>query len=403
MQALILLILAPIGAEYVAAYDTSTGRPLELLAGLLFLVPLYGAPAVLIRELARRRGLGWPGIAALALAAGVLQAGVIDQSLFSRTYRDIDYWSAMVDPTWIGWLGLGAFPALNFLAGHAIWSFCAPIALAEAVRPRYAYTPWLRRTGLIVLTLLYLAASGLILAEHLRTEQEHASPAQWAGALAVAALLIGFALTRAGRATGRRPPRARWLFLLGLSTVAADLVPPTWTGVGIALAVPVAGVVVLARTTVTPRDAVAVATGAFMARAAAGFLVIPIGDVPLAAKYAHNAFFLAGSAVLGWWLYRRAGSDLTVPAGHHAGDQLRDDQHRHQRERQPPAAADLVQDADQDRTGNGQQVADPLGEGGQPDHGGRGPAAQRDHGQGQREGTVDDAQQDGPHPGRGRG
>ena len=40
MSALLLFLLAPVGAEYLAAYDTSTGRPLELIARLLFLSPL---------------------------------------------------------------------------------------------------------------------------------------------------------------------------------------------------------------------------------------------------------------------------------------------------------------------------------------------------------------------------
>ncbi|HET6529426.1 MAG TPA: hypothetical protein VFH03_02235, partial [Actinoplanes sp.] len=208
MQVLVLLVLAPVGAEYLAGYDTSTGRPLELFAGLVFLIPLYGAPAVLIRELARRRGAGWPGILLLALAAAVLQAGVIDQSLFSRSYRDMDFWPAMVQPTWIGGLGLGAYPALNFLAGHMIWSFGAPIALAEAVRPGRAYRPWLRRRGLITMTALYSAAATLIGAEPLATERDHASAAQLAGALVTAAALIVVALRRRPQ-PARRPPRAR--------------------------------------------------------------------------------------------------------------------------------------------------------------------------------------------------
>ena len=41
------------------------------------------APALLIREVARRRGLGWPGILLLAAAFGVVQAGLVDQSMFS--------------------------------------------------------------------------------------------------------------------------------------------------------------------------------------------------------------------------------------------------------------------------------------------------------------------------------
>ena len=55
-----LLVLSAIGAELLAAYDDSTGRPGELLFAVLFFAALYGAPALLIRELARRMGWGWP-------------------------------------------------------------------------------------------------------------------------------------------------------------------------------------------------------------------------------------------------------------------------------------------------------------------------------------------------------
>jgi hypothetical protein len=54
-----------------------------------------------------------------------------------------------------------------------------------------------------------------------------------------------------------------------------------------------------------PRHVIALATGALLARAASGFLVDPIGDVAPPAKYAHNAFFLLGSAVLGALAWRQ--------------------------------------------------------------------------------------------------
>ncbi|MFE9651048.1 hypothetical protein ACFYO0_44565 [Streptomyces sp. NPDC006365] len=37
-----LLVPSPISAEYLIGYGESTGRPLELLAGLLILTALYG-------------------------------------------------------------------------------------------------------------------------------------------------------------------------------------------------------------------------------------------------------------------------------------------------------------------------------------------------------------------------
>lgn len=66
-----LVVLAPLCAEYVIGYDTSTGDPIALLGGLLIFGPLYGAPALLIREVACRAGLRWPGVLALSVAAGI--------------------------------------------------------------------------------------------------------------------------------------------------------------------------------------------------------------------------------------------------------------------------------------------------------------------------------------------
>ena len=89
---LALLVLSPIGAELLAAYNDTTGRPLALLGNLVFFAALYGCPALLIRELARRTGRGWPAILLLSAAAGLLQAGVLDQSLFSESYDDVRGW-----------------------------------------------------------------------------------------------------------------------------------------------------------------------------------------------------------------------------------------------------------------------------------------------------------------------
>lgn len=85
---------------------------------------------------------------------------------------------------------------MAFVTGHVIWSFGVPIALVERLRPALSDRPWLRLPGLAVSAALYLAAAGLVLQDHLRTERDYASPAQIAGALAAGALLdravIGF-------------------------------------------------------------------------------------------------------------------------------------------------------------------------------------------------------------------
>src|SRR5690606_6438127 len=57
-----VLVLCPVGAELLAAYGESTGDPGAVAFALVFFAGLYGAPALLARELARRCGWGWPSL-----------------------------------------------------------------------------------------------------------------------------------------------------------------------------------------------------------------------------------------------------------------------------------------------------------------------------------------------------
>jgi hypothetical protein len=308
-----LMILSPMCAEYLIGYDTSTGDPRALAEGLLILGPLYGAPALLIRELARRFGVRWPGIIALAAALGILQAGVIDQSLFSESYRQIDYWDEMTRPTWIGPLGFAASAALNFLVGHAIWSFCIPIALVEGLCPALAARPWLRLPGLIVTTLLYLGAAALVLTDHLETEADHASTTQIAGSLVVVALLVAVAFTLGRRQPPKRDaavPKPLTVGVLGLvAALAFNFTSESWLGVAFGLAVLAVSAIAIVHFSRSGRwdgrHVVALATGALLARAILGFVVEPLGDVPPMAKYAHNVGFFLGAALLGAWAVSR--------------------------------------------------------------------------------------------------
>lgn len=70
-----LLVLSAISAELLQAYDDSTGQFGVLPFVVLFFAALYGAPALLIREIARRMSWGWPSIIMLAFALGILQPG----------------------------------------------------------------------------------------------------------------------------------------------------------------------------------------------------------------------------------------------------------------------------------------------------------------------------------------
>jgi hypothetical protein len=97
--ALGLFLLSPLVAEFLL------GNLLITQLGALFTIaPLYGGGAVLIREMVRRRGWGYPSVVLLALAYGVFEEGMTTQSLFNPNYADL----RLLDPGYIHALGIGA-------------------------------------------------------------------------------------------------------------------------------------------------------------------------------------------------------------------------------------------------------------------------------------------------------
>jgi hypothetical protein len=319
-----LVVLSALCAESLSGYDDNTGDPVALLGGLLILGPLYGCPALLIRETSRRLAIRWPGVLALCAAFGVLQAGVIDQSLFSMAYRDIPYWDDMLLPTLIEPLGFAPAMAMSFVAGHVVWSFGVPIALAEALGRERAGQPWLRWPGILVAALLFGAAAALILTDHLRTEDDHASAGQVAGALIAIAGLTAGALTLGRRpAPARRDTRLPRRVAVGVLALAAavgfTLLPSTWSGFAAGMALLAAGAGGLRYASRSTRwdggYVVAVAGGCMLAMAVVAFLITPLGDVPPVRKYAHNAVFLLGSLALVAWAARRTAARRSAGGG----------------------------------------------------------------------------------------
>jgi hypothetical protein len=308
-----LVVLSAIGAELLSAYNDTTGRPAELLFNVAFFAMLYGCPGLLIRELARRTGRGWPMMLLLSAAAGLLQAGVIDQSLFSDSYSDVKGWEESLRATYVAPLGLGAYMLQGFVVGHVVYSFCAPIALAEAMRPGLRHRSWLGRRGITVATAAWLLVAALILADTLGSEA-HATLPEVAAVLAVIAAMVAgaFRVRRAARPARERTPGVRTV--LAVSFVAASahaIVMETWLGVAVAVLVLVASGVLLARTA-RGRDwglahVAAVATGVLLSRGALAFLYYPVvGETSAERKYAHNVVMLLIVAAAGAYALRRA-------------------------------------------------------------------------------------------------
>jgi hypothetical protein len=309
--ALFLFFFAPVSAEYLIGYDDTIGDPAVLIFGLLIFGPLYGAPALLIRESVRRAGRGWPSMLLLGLAFGLAEAGLIDQSLFNPDYRAIPYWDELREPTLVPAIGVSATMAVDFLAGHVFGSIGAPIALAEALFPDRRTRPWLRPVGLAVVAVLWLLAAGLVLRDTLAHEAFTASPAQLAATtiLILALVVAAFRLpSTAGRpvAAGRVPTPlvvgALSLVLLEMRTLVSGLSPigldPNgWLATGIVLGAAGGWLVLVGRWSRrrawNGRHVLAAAAGSLLGVAGTAFIVEPLGDVPTAAKYATNTVLLA--------------------------------------------------------------------------------------------------------------
>ena len=308
-----LFVLAPICAEYLTGYDNSVGRPIALLAGLLFLAPLYGGAALIIREVARRTRRGWPTILVLAAAFGVLQAGLVDQSLFNTSYRDIDYWADMMGPTFVPALGFSPYLAVTFVAGHMIWSIGAPIAVVESLTTHRS-APWLGRGGLAVISVLYVLVSLVIFYDHVTTQDFLAPVPQLVGASIVVVALVGVAFLPGSRwwpgradrpqSTHRKDaPNPWWIAAAALVLLSAQAMPPpTWWGVAVAvvlLAVTAVLVVLMSRRNGWGQlHQLAVAAGALLSTAWTAFTVQPIGDPSALRKFGHNVGLTLGLLVL---------------------------------------------------------------------------------------------------------
>ena len=137
--ALTLYFLAPILGE-VFSFNTP---PLAFVldpSKFIFEPALYGSGALLIREVARRRGLGWSAILLMGAAYGILEEGVFIHSWFNASFEGLHslaVYGRAWDTSWVWAFGLTGF--------HAVFSVTIPILLAEAMYPRVAALPWLNR------------------------------------------------------------------------------------------------------------------------------------------------------------------------------------------------------------------------------------------------------------------
>jgi len=134
--AVTLFFLTPIISELLFG-STPVSRSYALIIESL----LYGPAALLIREFARRRNLGWASIIILGFAFGLLLECLLLQSVFNPLFLGFD-------------LSLGRAFSVNWLWGetiityHALWSITLPILITELIFSEKKNNTWLKKSGL---------------------------------------------------------------------------------------------------------------------------------------------------------------------------------------------------------------------------------------------------------------
>ncbi|MCZ7377247.1 hypothetical protein [Micromonospora sp. WMMC250] len=320
-----LLLLAPWAAECSwggFAID-------DFLPVLIFLGPMYGGAAILIRETARHLGAGWPTIVLLAAAFGVLQAGLVDQSLFNPDFLDDTQYAdtrAAAEATLVPGLEFSLRQAFDYVGNHIVLTICAPIVLIESfLGAARRLRPWLGRPGLLVVGLVYLLGSLFIFSDINEDKGFLASPLQMTFATSLALALVATALLPRWRRPSprriRRVPHPLWVGLLVVVVRFGSDLTPGWTGVAIAL-----GLAAIVATTIAywssavrwgQRHVLVAGSASLVTAAAFAYLVPPYSPAsPAAALAGDVAVTVITVALVGgaWWRLRRASPAVHVGA-----------------------------------------------------------------------------------------
>jgi hypothetical protein len=140
LPVLTLFFLAPIIGELVSG----SAPPANWLqpGTYIIMVPLYGAGALLARELAVRWKAGWLGVVLLGAAYGILEEGVDVMSFFNTAWPDLGssaLYGRWADVSWIWTVHLTCY--------HAAFSIAIPILLTHLVFPGSRGESWLGCLG----------------------------------------------------------------------------------------------------------------------------------------------------------------------------------------------------------------------------------------------------------------
>lgn len=280
---LTLFLLAPlVGEVFCAALKLSHfSEPFRVASVVLF----YGSGAILIRETARRRGLGWPSIVLLACAYGLIEEAVALQTFFNPGALGLDL---TYGRAW----GVNWHWVTIFVVYHVVWSIVIPIALTELLFPSVRRQPWLGPKGYAATAALFALGAAAFCAIGRLSSGYNVPATHTAAAALVVIVLVLVALRLAPKTVAeikadRKAPRLLtaglfafvigfvWLFVL-LSLAFVQPALPSALVIVIALCIATLAGAVMSRWAgrLTAMHQLALIFGAVMASSLYGLLII---------------------------------------------------------------------------------------------------------------------------------
>ncbi|MGB6500516.1 MAG: hypothetical protein WBG19_03830 [Thermoplasmata archaeon] len=152
---LALLVFTPAIPELLTG-STPIGSiafdPVGFVIDYAFLLGLYGAGALLVREFAVYFHKGWASILLLGGAYGILEEGFAVHTFFQPSGSPVDALAVFGHAGGVNWLW-----ALGISAFHATYSIALPILLVGLWFPEVRTARWFDSGGLAVIGLIYLA------------------------------------------------------------------------------------------------------------------------------------------------------------------------------------------------------------------------------------------------------
>lgn len=288
-----MMVVAP----WMAEVSWGGLLPTDMLTIVLFLGPLYGGAALLIREWARRTGRGWASILLLGAAFGLLQCGLVDQSLFNPSYDRFDFQY----PVHVPGLSFSVVHLVSFVTGHALMSIAVPIALVESGVARRG--PWLGRAGTTVLALLYGCATLLNFVGVREAERFQAELPQMLAVVVVVAALVAAAHRARPRPRSDGPVPPVWSLAV-VGALGYLYYQPTTTAIGLVVATAVLGAAwftlgrLSARACWTPGHTTALAVGAAFTHVVGVFANEPYQLVAPEVELVYDLLTASGTLVI---------------------------------------------------------------------------------------------------------